>query len=278
MKNLLIFLAIISLAFACEEPADLDLNNGDNLKLVVDGLITDDPDDQYVILSLSNNYLGADAKEFATGAEVSITNGDLTYNLVETDEGRYEFAEPMPLKDGDSVSIEILYNDKVSQASDVANRSLELLDAYAAITSYIEEQDGETGEIVERPIYSIFTSIQEPAGPGDFFLFSIVPKQLTEELTLDYMFSVNDEMVDGVLFEDFVIADGTYAAGDTVVVEAYGLSKAAFNYISSVDQAVYGQAGLFSPPPANVGTNISGDSALGFFMVGIKTSMDVVIE
>lgn len=277
MKNILVIIAALWLTSSCVEPIDLNLNEGDNLKVVVDAVLSNDPMDQYVILTLSSNYIGEESIQYAKGATATVTNGEDSYPLEERENGRYYFTEPMEIHEGDTITLDIEYDGKESTAMDVVHRTLVIDKLSAEIIGSIEEET-EDGELVERPIYSIITSIQEPEGPGDFYLFSIVPKHVTEELKLDYMFSVNDDMVDGAYIEDIEISSGTYEVGDTVVIEVYGISKEAFDYIQSVDNAVYNQGGLFSPPPANVGTNLSGAGAKGFFMAGMKNSYEIVIE
>ncbi|MDG1766705.1 MAG: DUF4249 family protein, partial [Flavobacteriales bacterium] len=86
-----LFLAFTGLILlsSCQEVIELDLNEGDAQRLVVNGWMTDQPGRQRVDLSLTTSYFLNEAPPRVSDAIVSVTDGTATWVFTEEEPGTY---------------------------------------------------------------------------------------------------------------------------------------------------------------------------------------------
>lgn len=273
MKNISISFILLLLMFsACTEEIDLDLNDGDNQKLVVDAWIDNSGRQQFVELSLTANYFDDKAPVKAMDATVTITGGDEIYELFEDTPGRYLFQEEFAGTIGTDYQLKIDYNGVEYIANHTLNRGTEI----DALRFEVEEEDIEEGKHMGKNEYLFYVNFQEPAGEGDSFYFNHYKKGERPEFNIDFSGYGTDDEVDGAYFEDIDVTFGYYNPGDTVVVQLYSISESVFDYFLAIEQQTDYDNPLFGVPPANVQSNISGE-ARGYFIVSAIDEKEIIL-
>lgn len=266
-------LSFAALLSSCTEPITIDLNNGDNLKLVVNALIDDLDRPQEINLSLTSNYFDTLAQEMAIGALVSLTKGNETFNADEEKPGTYVFNQDLNLQVGDSLFLRIDYKDDVITSKTKVHRTM-VID-----TAYAENIPPDPGDEIEGgELYGLFMSMQELPGEGDHYMFHSRGISEPRVLTLENIFTVSDMGVDGFYFEGVELNDWVGNPGDTIIMEVLGVSEETFAYEQAIYNQTFNQGNPFSPPPANVPTNIVGDDARGHFIASAVNQFQVIIE
>ncbi|MEM9920099.1 MAG: DUF4249 domain-containing protein [Bacteroidota bacterium] len=264
MKNILFLLPFVAL-FACTERIDLELNEGDNQKLVVDAWITNQMDRQYVRLTLTTSYYYNQTAPAAREATVLLSDEDQTYTLTEREPGFYYLPNEFETKIGHQYTLDITYKGVDYTASTMLNRVAEI----DSVGYYLDEP--------EENIYAITLYAQEPVGQGDHYFFKNYKKGTTTADTLRNTDFASDEVVDGNYIGGADIGYEEYAIGDTVIVEMFSISQGAFDYLLAIMLETEYRGGPFDTPPANVPTNISGD-AKGYFIMSMVSDGWTIIE
>ncbi|MEO1516089.1 MAG: DUF4249 domain-containing protein [Bacteroidota bacterium] len=264
MKKILYLLPLLAL-LACTERIDLELNEGDNQKLVVDAWITDQPKEQFVRLTLTTSYYYNQAAPPASEASVQLSDEETTYILTEREKGYYYLPGDFRTKIGQLYTLDISYGGK----SYTATSLLRPISPIDSVGYYLDDP--------EENLYAITLYAQEPAGEGDNYFFKNYKRGTTTADTLRNAEIANDEVVDGNYIGGADIGYETYAVGDTVDVEMYSIQREAFDYFLAILLETEFRGGPFDTPPANVPTNISGD-AKGFFIMSAVSSDWLVIE
>jgi len=84
----ILLLGILGLA-ACTEPIDLDLNTDDNVRLVVDAMLTTAAKPHLVKLTETRDYFVEGEPNTVSNAEVTISDGTTMETLTEQEPGHY---------------------------------------------------------------------------------------------------------------------------------------------------------------------------------------------
>ncbi|HLP33104.1 MAG TPA: DUF4249 domain-containing protein [Bacteroidia bacterium] len=251
--------ASVALFSSCEEVIDYDLDTAES-KLVIDGLISDQPGPYYVKLSLTAPYLKNEPTARVSGALV-IVKDDLNNvdTLKEELPGNYKTSASFPQGQvGRTYSLLVSYKGKNYTASGkilpVAN-----IDSL----SYIYRKEG-----VSYPEdgYYVTMYAQEPAGQGNSYRFKFLQNGYFSNRS-DRFVIANDEFVDG----NYITFTTPFPVNmnDTIVLEGQSLTPEAYLYYMALVTQM-NPNGFFDSPPANLPTNISG-GALGYFnTVAIK--------
>lgn len=274
MKNIINFFILFLLATACTEVIPLELNEGDNEKLVVDAWITEAAATSKIQLSLSTSYFHNEKAPVVTDAKVEITDVTQTYALTHLGEGNYQLPTDFKGKVGVSYELKIEYKGTTYTATTTMNR-VPAIDGVGYEFDGSEETEFDDGTALFS--YDILLFAQEPAGEGDFYLFKTFKNgDLMEEKLEDADF-VEDELVDGNYIDGASIGYGEFAVGDTIIVEMWSISEEAYDFFTAVSLETVWRGGIFDTPPANTPTNIKG-GALGFFNASAVSRGMVVIE
>lgn len=268
MKKITIYILAIFFISSCTEPIELDLNKGDNLKLVVNALIDNSSRSQYVELSLTSDYYDESSGGIVNDADVTVSDNTTNYALQHQSNGRYLLPENFRGKIGHNYTLTISYKNEIYTASHYMDTVAQFDDAYA--TYFLKEEDD------SLTIYDFFIDVQEPEGKGDYYLFNTYKKGSIPFLDISYVGYYSDEFYDGNYIEDTYVTEGRYNPGDEAILQMYSLSQEAHDYLLAItDQTEY-RGGLFDTPPANVPTNIKG-GGFGFFITAAVAEIDVEI-
>jgi hypothetical protein len=264
MKNIRIsILLLLSMAglSSCEDVIEYDLQNTVD-KVVVEGLVTDQPGPYTIRLSRTNGYLNQSAPPVITGAQVYISdNTGLVDTLTEQGNGIYLTTPKLQGTVGRTYTLRFTTGGKEYTASS-------LLRPVAHLDSLTFEFHEEKPEIDSG--YSSFLHFQDPAGKGEFYKFDIwINGQKRNDIAV-----VSDEIYDGA---DAKAEIGyLLQLGDTMRLDMYSLDKPAYDFWNGMQILFYQGGSPFDSPPANAPTNVS-NGAIGFFGASAKSSQQRVV-
>lgn len=286
MRKILLLLAISSLLFSCEDVVDIsDTLKPGTPELVVDAFLNNLPEPQTVRLSTTQYYFDNSGPKPATGAVVSVMDlqSQKIYAFSETSPGIYTstaLGDSM-LKVGNNYQLSVEYKGDQYSANSKVGRVVPI------DSIKFEEAEDATGEVVAGKYNAEFFST-DSVGIGDRYWIRSYKndKRNTGSDNLGVAYDANfgpNGHLDGAVFilplRQFVIneqeLDDKFKDEDKLMVELYSITdETAFFFSEVVTQSQLGEGGalgaMFSPPPANVSTNIKnnnekGNKAVGYF-------------
>lgn len=249
---------------SCEEQIDWEVEQSD-AKLVVEARITTELLRHQVRLTKTADYFTKDQPQGVAGATVSISDGERTITLVETEEGVYEMAEAYAGEVGKTYTLNIELIAPIGEetsytASSKIRKVMQLEDL-----KVFEESIEDFGEVFTE--YTLSFSGQEIENQVDYFFGEvIINNELVNEDIQDYIY-FNDDLLDGTYFEeqDIWSTEEELSPEDEIFLKLYSTEKGLEAYIEALQAEVNRDDILgFSGPPANVKGNIS-NNAIGYF-------------
>jgi hypothetical protein len=267
MKHNILTIGIISVIFAaaCTESFDIDLNEGENNRLVVAGEITNEPGPYSVRLTRSTSYFYNQPAPAELGATVTISDGEQTFVLLDEDnDGTYwtdSAARGIP---GRTYTLNIkLTNGEEYEAVDhmpIPNRF---------DTIYYEYTNEEYGLTLPEYHYFFYATFTEQEGVDDCYMFYVYFNDSCYNSKFeDVKWAFAGSRYDGCgLFENVQICD---ANEDSIPkkpearFDLFSVSTEYHQFIKDMSDETFGNATILQGPPANIYTNVS-NGALGFF-------------
>jgi Domain of unknown function (DUF4249) len=269
-------LVLITTLVSCEETVELDLNQTPD-RVVIEGQVTDARGRQYVRVTKSSGF-------YQLGNTIRIANAQV---VVKDDAGNQLTFVHNPRSHKDSAgyylppagfvgvvdrtyTLNVLLDGKTYESSDKLLR-VSKLDSLAYRPNIFRERDEpDDGKIYELLIYA-----KEPQETEDNYLIkyyrndSLIYNRETDVYILnDYGVGEN---IDGVPSSVY------YDIGDKARVEMYSVSRDGFLFYSDLATILNSDGGMFSPPPANPRSNITG-GALGFWQVSAMNYREVTLK
>lgn len=258
---------------SCEEVINIEVEQAPS-QLVIDGLVTDEDTIHVVHISLSGGFDGTVPVE-VTGAVVEVRdNLGNVYNYTHNPEG-YDSLEGYYYSDQRYMGVVngIYQLDvRVGNESFTAADTLHGVTAIDSLSIRIDEQAVNDSES-DGKIYQVLLYAQEPQETIDFYYFKFYRDSLLEVDDNIYVF--DDKVLGSSL--DGLPSPVLFREGELAGVEIYGLTRAQFVYLTDLANILNNDGGMFSPPPANPRSNISG-GALGFFQVSGLNRASILIE
>lgn len=274
-KIFLIPVALILMLSACTERIDLELNDQDARRLVVEGWFTDQLKQHEVKLTYTTSYFENQAAPAASGAIVTISDGNTTWNLEEQSPGRY-FTPEMAGTPETWYHLSIEVDGEVYEASSWMRPVADVDSLHVRVLDPLVEF-GFPGD----PYYSVRIWTQELPGQGDRYMWLTYVNNVGIRDTLRELTFVDDVLYDGAYVEDVEIdyleIDDEATIGDTVRIEQYNIGVEAYDIFIGIMNETAWNGGLFDAPPANVKTNIS-NGALGFWGAASVREGSTIIE
>ncbi|WP_242921612.1 DUF4249 domain-containing protein [Pontibacter liquoris] len=251
MKKYL-FLSLSLLAFACsscEEVIDYELRTADT-KLVVEGLITNQPGPYTVRLSNTKGYLDQGRTPGVNGALVIVSDNHGTSDtLKQVAEGIYQTTK-LQGKPGNTYYFKAVINGKEYTAQSY----MPPVSPIDSLT-FIYKKKGETSDEGIHPIIHF----ADPAGRGNYYRWNVIINGVVEP---DELAVLKDDIYDG----NYGHADMEFAlkANDKLRIEMYSLDKPAYSFWLALLNQQNESGGPFETTPANAPGNIS-NGGIGFF-------------
>ncbi|OIP00931.1 MAG: hypothetical protein AUJ98_05980 [Bacteroidetes bacterium CG2_30_33_31] len=271
----LLFLIIsLSILSSCTEKINLKLNES-NTRLVVEGNISTDSIEQMVTLTQSTSYFYNQSAPTIKSASVTVSDGANSYSYSEQPigSGKYFTDKKFAGKQGANYHLTISGVDINNDGTNEIYHATEKMKNYLIIDSIYALKVSMFG----RKGYRIFGFAQEPATPGDFYMwrYYINNKLITD--TLGKITFSSDQLGNGNYLSNFemgFIEEGE--AGDILMVETNAITEDYFNYIISFFLETQWSGGGFSGPPANIKTNID-NGALGYFNTSARSYISAIL-
>ena len=260
-------IGILSLTFAaaCTEGLDIDLNEGENNRLVVAGEISNEPGPYSVRLTRSTSYFYNQPAPAELGATVTISDGEQTFVLLDEDnDGTYWTDSSALGVPGRTYTLNIkLTNGEEYEAVDhmpIPNRF---------DTIYYEYINEEYGMTLPEYHYFFYATFTEQKGVDDCYLIYVYFNDSCYNSKFeDIKWAFAGSRYDGCgLFENVQICD---ANEDSIPkkpearFDLYSVSSEYHQFIKDISDETFGNATILQGPPANIYTNVS-NGALGFF-------------
>jgi hypothetical protein len=270
MKTIKIFfISLVLVAFAsCSEKIDLELNDTFP-RLVVEGLLTDQPGTHYVRLSYSTSYYNSEVPPAVTDAIVTLSDGQSIWQLEQAAPGMYVTSDSFAGVIGGTYKLQIQIGEDEYEAVS-ALRPIAALDSVS-----IKPHDW----IPNSP--QVVVHFQDPPGSADFYLWKVFLN--TTDLTNipnRTPFS-DDQGVDGVYISAPALMiqpqEHTLKAGDTIRVDMYSIDYDYMMFMIAMRRNTGSTGGPFAGPPANIKGNVS-NGALGYFLTSAVSSTEMVYE
>ncbi len=274
-KTLFFALAVISFA-SCTERIDLELNDQDGRRLVVEGWFTDEEKQHEVELTWTTSFFFNEAAPRVEGALVSITDGENTWPLAESAPGIYLTPELAGVPSTTyTLNIEV-EGENYSATSFM--RPVAPIDSLHVRVLDPFEEFGFPGD----PYYSVRLWTQELPGLGDHYMWITYVNGASVRDTLRELTFIDDEFYDGAYVEDIEIdyldIETEANPGDTVFIEQYNIGGEAYDIFIGIMNETQWNGGLFDAPPANVETNLS-NGALGYWgAASVSTKSTIIAE
>jgi hypothetical protein len=256
----IIMLTGLLLHVSCEEIMDVSFTGDSSKNLVVEGSITTDTLAHRIALSFTGDYFDHPAKEMATGAEVSIYDGDSTFMLHEVSAGEYYTDTYVHGVAGKTYTLNIkLTNGRQYTASD---KLLPCAD-FDSIGQSPNHQiyDGDYG-------YDVLFYGKEPEPLGNNYMYLVYLNNVLYSDTLSEISFVNDEFVNGEYIRDYIVyriresdVHPTYVG---ITLEMHSITREYYDYMSAMMLETVWKGSPWDGPPASVNGNIT-NGARGYF-------------
>lgn len=270
-----IFGLILISFFACEKTVTLDTDPTE-AKLVIEGLITNNSDLNYIKLTRSRDFYSSGLAEGIQDADVVVNDdmgGEVHYlhnpeNQPELD-GVYLPETPYAGVVGNTYTMSVMVDGESYTAQETL-LPVTKIDSLTVIVNEDELADPDE----EEHFFEVLFYAEEPQDRVDHYLFKFYGNdELVKDSEEDIYFA-EDEFI-GEAIDDLPIA-GFFALDDLVRVEMYSITREAFIYYNDLFNIINNDGGMFSPPPANPRNNLS-NGALGYFQVSAFEMDEIVI-
>lgn len=239
---------------------DIELDS-DNIRLVVEGNITDIEGNQYVRLTETANYFSNTQPTPVEDADLTVNNGEESFSLFESEneKGLYLFPENFIGHQGITYQLNINLKKEIGGFSEYSAQS----------TMPLLSDDIDSVAVKWEPDFEgWFVNLYAQDPPReDFYMFNAL---VNGKLVTDSIHKVNisdDRLFNGnytygttVLF----FSEEELNPGDTFTLISSNITKEYADFINEVKTEISPSNPLFSGPPVNVSSNIS-NSAAGWF-------------
>lgn len=281
MKNLIyIAIALIIFTTACTESYDVELDSS-YIRLVVQGSISDERKAHQVSLTKSADYFSNSPAPRVTGATVTISDGENTFDLTEISDGLYE-TDTIAGEPGKTYALTISSEGEIYTSSCFLNHCDPIDSINFGYYDY-----GDYDEYYENIVYILLNAL-EPETPGNFYLWNVYKNGILESDTLNKVYFSDDVFVNGnYIYNAMVQSVEDVVVGDTITLEMKSITKEYYDYIIQIMTETEWNAGPFGGPPANPKGNIievndnnnDNDNPLGFFLAySVELITDTVPE
>lgn len=276
MKNIILLMFTVFCLGACTERIEIELDDT-YTRLVVEGLITADTTAHMVKLTKTTSYFYSEPAPTVSGAEVSISDGDTTFWLTESEPGVYKTDTSVFGVTGKTYALNIFLNEPINEHTTYeASCALRPVAPIDSITVTLEER-------WDLEYYEIHLWAWEPEGV-DYYMFNymindvLITDTINEAMVTDdllYSGSYTNGIGVGWLNQDY--EDQKVKPGDTIALIMSGITEEYCNFLWALDEESGDNDPLFSGPPSNVVGNIN-HGALGFFAAYANISSSTIVK
>ncbi|PRY15020.1 uncharacterized protein DUF4249 [Pontibacter ummariensis] len=262
-KTFLYLLAMLVLGLtSCEEVIDYELDTAET-KLVVEGLITDQPGPYQVRLSNTKGYLDEGRTPGVNGALVIVSDNKGTVDTLEQiSEGVYQTTK-LQGQAGNTYFLRAVVSGKEYTAQSFMP-AVTPIDSLTFVYKHSADEDDDG--------YHPYIHFRDPAGRGNYYRWNVF---INGVLAPDELVVLNDDLYDG----NYGHADMGFALkkGDKLKAELYAVDKPAYEFWTALVNQQNSSGGPFESTPANAPTNIS-NGAIGYFGASAVSAMEAEVK
>lgn len=269
-----LYIAILILgSISCRDVIDIKLREQSG-RLVVEGLITDDPNRVWVKLSTTNSYYDNSTPPQVHNADVRLYTEDGEELLVfaySDQHKRYMPQNSFAVNINESYTIRINYNGEEYISSGRIHENVRLDSVYTLFVP----------EFFFRPEgYYVYLDGFLPKDKRRFFRWMVYQNDTLKDGRGDYFIFDNQLLQEEI--KGFEIPYG-FEIGDTVKLESYSLNEDMFVYYNEFVNLLFNDGGVFSPPPVNPSSNVFNTDdeenyPLGFVQFSSYQSVSIIID
>lgn len=251
-----------TIAFACEEVIDIDLNEA-RPEIVIEAVIFKDST-LSARISRTTSYFVSSGPEFISDATVSISNDDGDSEVLLYQGNGYYRGSVVSGTEDTNYEIEILYDGKLYISQSYMPPATEIVSLES------KRMTVHSGPRFE-PMYELECKFTERPDTSDYFLLRYIQNDILRDERYTLASDFNSE--DGIIS----YSPGMYIfeAGDSVEVQIYSIDKNVFDYFVMMNDAMSGMS-MFSTP-YNPRTNIN-NAILGYFAAWSFVSGKIIVE
>lgn len=273
--NIALILILSTMFFsACEDKIDMNIKDGEQA-LVVEGWLTNKPENHYVKIYLTKALSSSSSFEQVTGAAVTLKDdAGNTEVLHEKEPGKYEIAVIKGVE-GRTYTLRIQSSEGTYEAISKMPR---LSMAPDSLTFKYEEKS----IVYEDAGYYPYIYGQEIPGEGDYIQVKLYnnDKYLNKPADINIF---SDEFVDGNYINNTELSvDTPFVAGDMVKAEVWSQTEEAYHFWTDLRTQLQ-NGGIFASPMTNTRTNIKSltpgaRKANGFFGTSLVAATERKVE
>jgi hypothetical protein len=270
------FLFLSILFVSCEEPFQLDTQQAPP-RVVIDGLVTDNPAYQHVTLKWSGGFYNNDEAVAIENAVVKVSDdAGNVFNFVHNPSNTADSSGIYIPETAFAGEIGKTYFLRVELDGQVYEGSDKMADVIPVDSLTVEpDEDEQEDPEVDGRFYEVLLFTKEPQNEKNFYLFKFYRNDsLTYDSETDIYFSDDELLAENI---DGVEAPIYYSKGDRAKVEVFSMSRVGYVFYNDLFNLLNNDGGMFSPIPATPRSNLSND-ALGFFHVGAVKTGEITID
>jgi hypothetical protein len=264
-SNIILFLFIAALLFACTKVVNINLNDSAP-RLIIESSISDQPSSCIVKLSSSVNYNEPNVFPPVSSASVVLSDDSgKSFTLNETGPGIYTLQSFKGVP-GKTYFLLINVSGKSYEATSTMPQAVSIDSIYQAKISRGPYRGGGDFKYV-------VVKYRDPAGSINYYRFiEKINKDIQNSIYID-----DDMLRDGnMIAQNIMRADSSLRTGDSVRIYLQTIDKNVFDYFLQL-RDVTNSFGASSATPANPISNFSG-GALGYFSAYAVRSRSIVIK
>ena len=262
-KRISLLYLLILLVTGCEEIMDIRFEGDGQKTLVVEGQITSDTMAHQVVLSWTADYFKKPPRDMATGASLTITEGEKIMDLTEIHPGIYRTSPDVYGEAGKTYTLHISLPDGRDFEGTETMKYCTDFDSIAQSDNYNHGFGG-----FDLYGYDLLFYGYEPEPVGDQYMFLLYFNDSLCTDTISEVVYASDEFINGGYIRDFTthfIAEDEFI-GDSmrVTLEMQSISMEYYEYLTGLMLETVWRGTPWDGPPANVPGNIN-NGARGYF-------------
>ena len=264
MTRLFLHIALITsfllTIFSCTERIDIELDKSYE-RLAVDGRITRMPGQQYVLLTKTADYFANVPPEPVSEAKVTVNDGEDTYEFLEDSlsKGLYKPSDDFIGVIGKTYHLEIRLVNAIGDQT--------FYEAIETMPPVSDDIDSVAVEY-ESDFELWFAGIYAQAPPRtDFYMFNGMRNGMLITDSLSRISLSDDRLFNGNYTNGsivLVLDEEDLMPGDTFTLILSNITEQYYDHLYAAQIEVNPKHPLFSGPPANVKSNLTG-GAVGYF-------------
>jgi hypothetical protein len=249
-----------SLFTACTTDVNINLDEA-SPELVVDGAITTDTMAHSIVLKKTASYFSNQAAEGVSGALVTLSDGQSTITLTETNASRGIYQTPADYF-GLAGRTYTLTIDSVDINNDGANERYTASCPLNSVT-HIDSINVKKERVFQKDMWALKASMQEPANETNYYLMRSYKNDKVVSDSIQEWGIMSDNLTNGKYMINETLMyfskdkkDEELQDGDKITLELCGITKDYMYFIQEAQDEFWGRNPLFGGQPSNIRTNI----------------------